>query len=168
MRCTFGSSARELIKLSISRHSPTLGLVAESAGPSLKKMLWRAVRRRCPNCGGRGWFTGWFKHGERCVTCGYAFERQDGFMLGVMSINIIITMVAILLAMGIGLAITLPDIAVGPIVVACVVAAVVVPIVGYPFVHYGWAAIDLKMRPLEPAEEADAITWLATRSAQNS
>ena len=128
-------------------------------------MLWRAVRRRCPHCGGRGWFTGWFKHGDRCVSCGYRFERQEGFMLGVMAINSIITLGAILVAMGIGLALTLPEVAVGPIVSACVAAAVVVPIVSYPFVHYVWAAIDLKMRPLEPAEEADAMTWLAVRPA---
>jgi uncharacterized protein (DUF983 family) len=132
------------------------------ASPSLKKMVWRAVRRRCPNCGGRGWFTGWFKHGDRCRTCGYRFERQEGFMLGVMAINSIITLGAILLTMGLGLAFTLPDVPVGPIVLLCAVVAVAVPIVGYPFVHYTWAAIDVKMRPLEPAEEADAITWLAT------
>jgi hypothetical protein len=54
---------------------------------------------------------------------------------------------------------------VGPTVLACVIAAVLLPIVGYPYAHYVWAAVDLKMRPLEPAEEADAMTWLATRSS---
>jgi uncharacterized protein (DUF983 family) len=157
-RSTRGSSAIEVIKL----RSRTLSSMSTSPPPSLAKMLSRAARRRCPNCGGKGWFTGWFKHQERCRTCGYRFERQEGFMLGVMAINSIVTLGAILAAMIVGMALTWPDISVGPTVLACVIAAIVVPIVGYPFVSYIWAAVDLRMRPLEPAEEADALTWLAT------
>jgi len=40
--------------------------------------------------------------------------------------------------------------------VAGLAVAVVVPVVGYPFSYTIWAAIDLTMRPLEPAEVADA------------
>ncbi len=86
-------------------------------------------------------------------------------MLGVMAINMVVTLGAILVAMGVGLVLTWPDIAVLPVALACAGAAIVVPIVFYPFAHYLWAAIDLAMRPLEPAEEADAITWMATRSS---
>jgi hypothetical protein len=32
----------------------------------------------------------------------------------------------------------------------------VVPIVFYPFSYTIWAAVDLAMRPLDPAEQADA------------
>jgi hypothetical protein len=31
-----------------------------------RAMLGRALLRRCPRCGGAGWFTGWFAKGERC------------------------------------------------------------------------------------------------------
>jgi uncharacterized protein (DUF983 family) len=126
-------------------------------------MLWRAVRRRCPHCGGRGWFKGWLHPTDRCTDCGYRFERQEGFMLGVMALNIIVTMGAIILAGGIGMALSWPDLAMVPIVGASVLVAVVVPIAFYPFAHYLWAVVDLQMRPLEPAEEADALTWMAAR-----
>jgi hypothetical protein len=42
------------------------------------------------------------------------------------------------------------------------VVAVVVPIVFYPFSYTIWAAVDLAMRPLDPAEQADAAAHAAS------
>lgn len=122
----------------------------------LGPMLWRAARRRCPRCGGRGWFTGWFARAERCRSCGYRYERQVGFSLGAVTVNTMVTFGVIAAVIVGGMVATYPDMAVVPIVAAAVGVAVVVPIVFFPFSYTIWAAIDLAMRPLEPAEIADA------------
>jgi uncharacterized protein (DUF983 family) len=130
---------------------------------SLWRMLARAALRRCPYCGGRGWFTSWFKKTERCVDCGYGPERQDGFVLGAVAINTIVTFGVILMVLVTGVIVTYPDIPALPIVIPSVVLGALVPILFFPLSHTIWAAIDLAMRPLDPAEEADAINWLAAR-----
>jgi uncharacterized protein (DUF983 family) len=129
-------------------------------------MLSRAVRRRCPRCGGRpSWFTGWFRRVDRCRTCGYRYERQDGFMVGAITINTILTFGAILVVLVVGMIVTYPEISVVPIVTGCLIVAVLVPIVVFPFTYTIWGAIDLAMHPLQPAEAADAARAVAARSA---
>jgi uncharacterized protein (DUF983 family) len=139
--------------------------VVDERPATFGRMLFRAVRRRCPRCGGRpSWFTGWFRRVDRCRTCGYRYERQDGFMVGAITINTILTFGAILVVLVVGMIVTYPEIAVVPIVTACLVVAVLVPIVAFPFTYTIWGAIDLAMHPLQPAEAADAARAVAARS----
>jgi uncharacterized protein (DUF983 family) len=127
------------------------------ARPSLPTMLWRALRRRCPRCGGRGaFFTGWFQRAERCRTCGYRWERHEGFVLGPITINTILTLGLVGLVMVAGLFATLPDVEPWPIVIGCVVVAAVAPVILYPITWTVWAALDLRWSPLTSEEEADA------------
>ena len=45
------------------------------------RITGRALRRRCPNCGGGGVWTSWLKMREACPTCGLHFERgEHGFV----------------------------------------------------------------------------------------
>jgi hypothetical protein len=96
----------------------------------------------------------------RCRTCGYRWERQPGFSLGATTVNTIVTFGLFGLVILVGCIATYPDIATVPILVASIAVAVVVPIVFYPVSYTVWAAIDLAMRPLEPAERADAARAL--------
>ena len=139
--------------------------MADERPATFGRMLFRAVRRRCPRCGGRpSWFTGWFRRVDRCRTCGYRYERQDGFMVGAITINTILTFGAILVVLVVGMIVTYPEIAVVPIVAGCLAVAVLVPIVAFPFTYTIWGAIDLAMHPLQPAEAADAARAVAARS----
>jgi uncharacterized protein (DUF983 family) len=119
-------------------------------------MVGRALRLRCPWCGGKGWTVGLLKRVDRCRTCGYKYERQAGFSLGATTINIIVTFALIAAVLIVGSIVSYPDLAVVPMTIATVVIALVVPVVFYPFSYTLWAAVDLAMRPLEPAELADA------------
>src|SRR5262249_22208757 len=74
-------------------------------------MLGRALLRRCPRCGGAGWFTGWFRKQERCRTCGYRYERQPGFLVGALTINTILTFGLIGVVLAVSLGTTYPDVA---------------------------------------------------------
>jgi uncharacterized protein (DUF983 family) len=136
---------------------------------SFARMLGRAVRLRCPRCGGRrAWLRGWFGRLDRCRTCGYRYERQEGFMLGSLTVNMILTLGAILAVLVVGMVVTYPDIAVVPIVLACIAVAVLVPLLVYPFTSTIWAAIDLAMHPLQPAEVADASAALHREPAEDA
>ena len=46
--------------------------------PSRWVLVGRALRRRCPCCGGGGLFEGWFTMVPRCPTCGLASDRVVG------------------------------------------------------------------------------------------
>jgi uncharacterized protein (DUF983 family) len=124
------------------------------------RMVARGLRRRCPRCGGSGWWTGWLKRVPRCRSCGYRYEREDGFSLGAITMNIMVTfgLLAIVLAVGIGL--SYPNLAVVPILIVGGVVVLVLPVVFYPFSYTVWAAIDLLMHPLDAGEEADAEVGL--------
>jgi uncharacterized protein (DUF983 family) len=112
-------------------------------------MLWRGVRRRCAWCGGRGaFFTGWFAKQETCRTCGISWRRgYEGFELGAMAISLIVCFGALVVGVGIGVAVTAPDVAVVPLLLILAVCAVVMPIVVYPLSYTLWQAVDLAMHP---------------------
>jgi len=130
-------------------------------------MLGRALLRRCPRCGGKAWFRGWFGKVDRCRTCGYRYERQPGFLLGALTINTIVTFGLLAMVLLVGSILSYPDIAVVPMLIAAGAVAVVVPIVFYPFSYTIWAAVDLTMRPLDPAERADAAAHVARAPVQS-
>jgi uncharacterized protein (DUF983 family) len=131
-------------------------------------MVRRALVRRCPRCGAHGaWFTGWFRRLDRCPSCGYRYEREEGFMVGAITMSTILTFGVILVVLVAGMILTYPEIATVPIVIGCVAAAIVVPIVAFPITHTLWAAIDLAMHPLTSKEAADAAAAVARTAASS-
>jgi uncharacterized protein (DUF983 family) len=118
-------------------------------------MLWRGARRRCAWCGGRGaFFTGWFSKQDRCRTCGISWQRgYEGFELGALAVSAVVCFGALVIGVAIGIAVTLPDIPVVPLVVILGLGAVVLPIVIYPISYTLWQGIDLAMRPPEPGDD---------------
>jgi hypothetical protein len=128
------------------------------AAPSPSRALGRGLLRRCPRCGGRGLFSGWWTMRDRCPTCGLHFERDEGFFLGAWVMNYAIAsgVVAVVLTVVIAVLASDPHANLVPIIAVGGVAAVVVPIVFYPWSRTIWVAIELIMRPLDPREVADA------------
>lgn len=135
-----------------------------TTNPGLIRMLLRGAFRRCPHCGGKGaFFDGWYKRGERCHTCGLLWERKlEGFELGSMTVNVILTFGTMLIAMGIGVIFSYPDVAVVPILGIIIAVAVVMPVVIFPMTYSMWLAVDLFMRKPEPEELADAAAAVAS------
>jgi uncharacterized protein (DUF983 family) len=68
---------------------------APSGAPHLRStigvMVWRALRLRCPRCGGAPIFCGWFAMHEACPACGRRFNRDAGYLLGSIYFNYGIT-----------------------------------------------------------------------------
>lgn len=127
-------------------------------------MIGRGLRRRCGRCGERSIFRSYFRLRERCPQCGYRFVREEGAFTGVMLINMTITfglMWGTLVGYVFWRGITGDDdLAMWPFGLAAAVLAVLGPAIFYPWAASLWAAIDLAMRPLDPVEEAEALTFL--------
>jgi xanthosine utilization system XapX-like protein len=83
---------------------------------------------------------------SECPTCAYHFEREEGFFLGAMVVNIAITEALIIGVIAIGFGVTLPN---PPLVKLAVIAGLggfLMPFLAYPFTKTTWSAVDMIMR----------------------
>ena len=128
-----------------------------SKDPSFGRMLRRAVMLRCPWCGSRRTFVRrWLGKYDRCRTCGIRWRREEGFELGAVTVNIVLTFIVLTAAMTIGFIRTSPDIPVLPMVLSLVGVAILMPIVIYPFTFTIWLALDLAVHRPDAAELTEA------------
>lgn len=105
----------------------------------------RALRRRCPYCGGRGVFKGFFTLKKRCPECNTLFEYEEGFFLGSYVINIGFTEIVAVLAVVWLIAAT--SLSVLEMQIYGVALAVALPILFYPLALLLWIALDLAIHP---------------------
>lgn len=95
---------------------------------------------------------------ERCPGCGYRFEREEGFFLGAVVVNLAITE-GLLLLLGVVPCIVLlatdPDASLWPVVIGGAFAAVAAPVIFYPFSRTIWVAFELMLRPVASPEPPD-------------
>lgn len=116
------------------------------------RVLGRGIARRCAHCGSGGLFEGWLTLRSACPRCGLRFQRQEGFMLGSMTINMIVTFVSLALVVGGAMIGTWPDVPIGLVIGSGAAVAIVVPVVFYPFAATIWVAVEWLMRPADPDE----------------
>ena len=133
-----------------------------SKDPSFGRMLRRAVTLRCPRCGSRRTFIrGWFGKYDRCRTCGIRWRREEGFELGAVTINTVLTFIVLTVAMTIGFIKTSPDIPILPMILSLVGVAIFMPIVIYPFTFTIWLALDLAVHRPDAVESAEAAAAIS-------
>ncbi len=117
------------------------------------RLFWRAVRLRCPNCGGGPLFHSWLKPRSRCPSCGLALERgEDGYQVGSYMFNII---AAELVFAGVFVAIVVATWASPPwppLQIGGIILMIVAPFAFFPFARTLFLAFDLVFRPL-PTDE---------------
>jgi uncharacterized protein (DUF983 family) len=125
-------------------------------------LMLRALALRCPNCGGGGVFSSWFRIKTQCETCGLAFERNEGedYFLGGMMFNIVLAELVYIGAMVIWIMITWPTPPWTIIQYIGVPFMAVVPFLFYPMSKTVWLAFDLLFRPAT----ADELRADQTRS----
>lgn len=118
----------------------------------LGTLIRRGLRRRCPNCGNGGIFDGWFKLKDRCPTCTYPFEREEGYWVSAIIVNTaVIEGLFLVLFIGVVLG-TAPNIEWMPLLIIGVVMNLLFPIFFYPLSKTVWMGIDLYFHPLEAGE----------------
>src|SRR5690349_4855183 len=90
-------------------------------------MLWRGLTRRCPRCESGGLFRRWTEMVEVCPRCELEFESEEGYWLGAIIINTLMSglILALLIALGVGL--TWPHVPAIPFVIVGVPLAIAIP-----------------------------------------
>ena len=70
--------------------------------------------------------------------------------------NIMLTGGSLLFVMGVGVIATYPNVPTWPLIAVVCAVALIVGIGGFPTSYTVWLAIDLRLRPLDETEVADA------------
>ncbi len=121
--------------------------------PGFVTAFTRAMSRRCPRCGGKGIFTGWFAMEPECPGCGLRFEREEGYWTGAVALNLIVTEGLFIVLLVLGIVLTWPDVPWGVILAVSIGVNIVVPIVFQPFSRTLWVALERGVRRwVEPQE----------------
>lgn len=129
--------------------------VPDPAPLTVGRLLGRALRRRCPVCGGRGLFRRWLQMEENCPTCGFRFERIEGHWLGSLAVNTVVTAFLVIAVLVAGFALTYDDPSIPLLLTLTVSTAVLGPLLLFPYTRTVWTALDLLARPLTPDDEVD-------------
>lgn len=114
------------------------------------RTLLCGVGKRCPRCGERDTFLSWFRMRTSCPRCEWRFEKEEGGYLGAMVVNYGVAIGLWLVALAIGLVITVPDVPVLPLTIVSVIVLVLVPIAFYPRSKTIWAAVEYLVLRAEP------------------
>ena len=110
--------------------------------PGAPTLFWRGARLRCPRCGSGHLFRRYFTLQPDCPRCALHFEREEGYWVGALAVNIAIVMAIFVVAFVVILVATVPEVPVGPSLAVLVPVMVFGPILFYPFSKTLWMAID--------------------------
>jgi uncharacterized protein (DUF983 family) len=120
-------------------------------------VLLRGLRKRCPRCGQRRIFDGWFSMKALCPRCRLRFEQEQGGFLGAMTLNYAVAFGAWIAMLVVALILTVPDVPVAPLLAASVVILVGVPLWFYPRSKSLWAAIEFLVLRSEPGYRGPVV-----------
>lgn len=127
-------------------------------------LLRRGALKQCPRCGAGGTFSSWTKMNETCGQCGLRFEREEGYWVGAMTVNVMVALVFWIVTIAIAIAITWPDVPYLPLIAITVVLQGLLPILFMPFSRTLWLATDMaffnKVKPLRDGASAPPPEYL--------
>jgi len=114
------------------------------------RITGRALRRRCPNCGGRDLFTTWFRMAATCPTCGLPLERnEEGYTVGAYMFNIALAEAAFVAVFVSILAVTWPNPPWQALTWISVVLMLLLPLVFYPYSKTLFLGMHLLFHPAD-------------------
>jgi len=143
-------------------HAGGLGEMRSRAGIVVPRVrdavreFWRAVRLRCPNCGGPKILKSWFTLKHHCPTCGLRFERgeSEDYFFGAIYFNVALAEALFAMALLGTIIVTWPNVPWAGMEYALVVMMIAAPIALYPVSRVLWLAFDILLRPPDAAEMA--------------
>jgi uncharacterized protein (DUF983 family) len=117
------------------------------------RLFGRALRLRCPNCGGGPLFTSWLRPRRHCPSCGLPLERgEEGYQVGSYMFNIIaaeLIFAAVFLTVVVA---TWPDPPWLALQIGGGALMILAPFAFFPFSKTLFLAFDLLFRPATPDE----------------
>ncbi|HVM14284.1 MAG TPA: DUF983 domain-containing protein [Egibacteraceae bacterium] len=114
--------------------------------------LARALRKRCPHCGTTGIFASWGSLAPQCPGCGYTFEREEGYWVGAMIVNLGAAQLLFAVILLGSFILTWPDVPWVTVVVLSAAAMVAFPVWFYPRSKTIWVWLDAAVHPYTPEE----------------
>lgn len=115
--------------------------------PGLVRMLLRGLRGRCPRCNDKRVFQGWGRMVPRCPTCGHVFEREEGYWVGAIIVNIALVETLFAAILVLTVLFTHPDVPWVGIAIAALATNLVLPIYFYPRSKTTWVALEIHFTP---------------------
>lgn len=124
----------------------------------------RALRLRCPWCGGGPVLVHWFRLRDRCGSCGLVLERgEPGYFLGALAVHLVALEISFALGFAFVAWRTWPEPPWDRLLWGSVATLVVGALVGYPISKLTWLAFDLAIRPPAEGETRPTDDGLAER-----
>jgi uncharacterized protein (DUF983 family) len=111
------------------------------------KLVARALLLRCPNCGRGSVLRDWFHMRERCSVCQVWLEREEGYFVGAMAINIVVGEFLPFFGAIAALILTWPTPPWQALQIAVPVSMALCPVILFPFSRTLWLALDWTFRP---------------------
>ena len=123
-----------------------------SLGRALR-LYGRALRLRCPHCGGGPVVASWFRMHPRCGACGLRTERgEEDFFLGSMMFNIILSE-GLFLVFVVGLIVARwPRVPWGFLQTWAIALMAAAPFLVFPWTKTLWLASDILIKPVTEEE----------------
>ena len=123
------------------------------------RALGRAVRLRCPHCGGAPvlaqWsgVAAWSAVRERCTACGFRYERSDDrYFGGAMFVNLLAAELLFAVTFVAAILLTWPAVPWDAFTYVGAASMVVIPALIYPVSKVFWLAVDVLVRPVDEGE----------------
>ena len=120
------------------------------------KGLLRTLVRHCPRCGAAGVFDGWFTLKDHCPRCGLSYEREEGYWVGALAVNIAGAIALWSVFFLGGMLVTWPDVPWTFLTLGGIAVMVIFPIVFYPYSKTLWFWLDTSF--IHRLEDADPAT----------
>ena len=116
---------------------------------SVPRLFGRALRLRCPRCGGPGVFASWFAMKERCPRCGIPLARGEAqdYWLGGMMFNIVLSELLAVLIAAVVIVLTWPRVPWTGVWIGAIALMIAAPFALFPWSRTLWLAFDLMFRP---------------------
>ncbi len=120
---------------------------------TIARVVSRAFRLRCPNCGGAPVLVGWARVRPCCTACGFRFERSDdGYFVGALFANLLLSEGIFAVGFVTALIVTWPDVPWDGLMYGGAAGMLLMPALTYPLSKVLWLGIDVCVRPVTPAE----------------
>jgi uncharacterized protein (DUF983 family) len=116
------------------------------------RMFFRAWLLQCLICGHRPIFKRWWTLVDSCPSCGYSFEREEGYWVGAMIMNTGATQLMFFAVFIGGMLLTWPDVPWTLLLVGNLVLIAAFPAVFYPWSKTLWLWMDFLIHPLKREE----------------
>ena len=116
-------------------------------GVSGTRVILRGLFMACAACGSRGLFHHWWKMRESCPKCALVFDRSDGYWIGAVAVNTMMSAFLLLVTVVVSFLLALPDPQWQPVLFPSVAVGVIAPVFLDPISRTFWTSMVAIGRP---------------------